>query len=559
MKGGYTHMTKIEKWLINSGYDIKALNNDTREYKVTNLDQAAKIIQEAIAQGRTIYVLADYDCDGIMSGCILYTMLTELGADFYLRFPKKISEGYGLSEKIVPEIPDGALLITIDNGIAACEIIEDIKTRNIDTVILDHHIIRGDGLVPNAQCVVDPHIYREEGEFEDYCGAGIGYKLAKLMNLKKETLQVCNIFAAIATVQDIVPMKDDNRNIVKEGLRLLNARTVAHRPELTGIYSLMDKMYLRTSEKLESAFQEGDISYYLGPCINAMGRIHDAGAQMVFERLMHYDKNGMDGVLEVIECNKERKELTKKQQDILNAEAEKLINSRTTCLVVYAPNLHEGVIGINAAKITELFHMPAIVLTDSEDGKLKGSARSLPDVNMKELLDSAAEYIFAYGGHAGAAGLTVEKDKLKDLRKALNKNCPKSKTSQSTWVYDMEISEDEIPEVFSQVRKYAPYGEDFHAPVFKVTGYKLVSKRDRNGNYATHRMLPSDGIAFNGGAVNGVSFTVKDKFKKVGSPANMNVIATLGWSSYDKAVQMSISDLQPLATATAEPDDGYLI
>ena len=552
-------MNKIEKWLTNKGHNIKTLNNDTRKYKVTNLEEAAKIIQEAIAQGRTIYVLADYDCDGIMSGCILYTMLTELGADFYLRFPKKISEGYGLSEKIVPEIPDGALLVTIDNGIAACEIIEDIKSRNIDTVILDHHIIRGDGLVPNAKCVVDPHIYHEEDEFEDYCGAGLGYKLATLMNLKEETLQVCNIFAALATNQDIVPLKGDNRNILKEGLRLLNARTVAHRPELQGLYALMDRLRLVPSENLESAISETEVSFSLGPCINAMGRIHDDGAQRVFERLMHYEDYTMDGIEEVVECNKERKELTKNQQAALNAEAETLINSRTTCLVVYVPNLHEGVIGINAAKLTERYNLPAIVLTDSDDGKLKGSARSVDDIDMKALLDTASEHIFAYGGHAGAAGLTVEKDKLKDLRKALNKNCGKAKV-KSTWVYDMEVTEEELPELFTQARQYAPYGMDFPAPVFKVVGYNLVSKRDWKGNYSKYRLLPSDGIAFNGAIVGGSSFTVRDKFKTVGSPTSMNVIATLNWSSFDKAVQMSISDLQPIAVnAQVDSDDGYLI
>ena len=551
-------MTKIEKWLINKGYDVKALNHDTREYKVTNLEEAAKIIREAIAQGRVIYVLADYDCDGIMSGCILYTMLTEMGADFYLRFPKKISEGYGLSEKILPEIPDGALLITIDNGIAACEIIDDIKSRNIDTVILDHHTIRGDGLVPDAQCVVDPHIYHEEGEFEDYCGAGIGYKLATLMNLDKETEQVCNIFAALATIQDIVPMRGDNRNIVKEGLRLLNERTVAHRPELTGLYSLMDRLRLVPSRNLESAISETEVSFSLGPCINAMGRIHDEGAQMVFERLMHYEQRAMGGIEEIVECNQHRKELSQNQQAILNAAAEELINSRTTCLVVYAPNLHEGVIGINAAKLTERYNLPAVVLTDSEDGKLKGSARSVGDVNMKALLDTAAEHIFAYGGHAGAAGLTVEKDQLKDLRKVLNKNCHKV-AAKSTWVYDMEATEEELLELFPQVRKYAPYGVEFPAPIFKVTGYSLMTKRDRSGNYATHRLLPSNGVSFNGKLVNGVSFSVRDKYKKVGSPANMNVIATLGWSNFDKGVQMSVSDLQPIETTTVTPDDGYLI
>lgn len=557
-------MNKIEKWLSEKGYNLNTLQNDKRVYETTNMTSAVNTIKEAIANNRLIYVLGDYDVDGIMSICILYTALTELNATFQLRFPKKLSEGYGLSEKIIPEIPDDSLLVTIDNGIAAVEIIEQLKERGVDTVILDHHIKRGDDLVPDAKVVVDPHVYRAEGEFEHYCGAGLGYKLTQKLGISQESQKVCNIFAAIATIQDIVPMVDDNRNIVKNGLRLLNSRELAHRKELKGIYALMDKLYLRTSQVLVSAVTEVDVSFYLGPCINAFGRMEDSGAQMAFERLMHYELYGMDGVMEIIQKNTERKEKTQRQQELLNQQADSQINTRTKCLVVYLPNLHEGVIGINAAHLTEKYSMPAIVLTDAEEpGKLKGSARSVEGANMKEMLDKSAEFIYAYGGHAGAAGLTVEKDKLKDFTKAINQAAPDKKAPKNTFQFDMEISESEVPELFRQLREYAPYGEGFPTPTFKVTGYRLVKKLNNAGQKVNHRLLKSNGISFNGTHVNGISFTVADKWKGAGHPEVMNVIATLGWSSYEKAVQLSISDLQAVfdftTVSSSYEEDGYLI
>lgn len=541
-------MNKIEKLLVNRGFNLNQLLNDTKEYRIKNLDEAARVIQEAIAQGRVIYVLADYDCDGVMSGCILYTGLTELGAHFIMRFPKKQSEGYGLSEKILPEIPDNALLVTIDNGIAAVEIIEELKNRGIDTVILDHHIIRGDGLVPNAHVLVDPHIEKNEGDFEHYCGAGIGFKLMELLNVSEETKKKANVFAALATIQDIVPLVEDNRNIVREGLRIMNANEV----KIPGLYALLNALKLTPTKDLDAAIQEMDVSFQIGPCINAMGRMHDDGAQRVFERLMHYDKFGMDGIFDIIQSNNDRKVLTAEQQTLLDEDAEKNMTKKTTCLVVYLPGLHEGIIGINAARLVEKFNMPAVVLTDSENGMLKGSARSTDDIHMKEVLDGAAEWIYAYGGHAGAAGLTVEKDKLEGFIEAVNNACPKSKANTSTWKYDLEVTETELPALYSQLRRYAPYGEGFPLPVFKVVGYNLVAKYGKK-----HRFVGTNGVAFNGAKIDGVSFSIKEKYQEMGTPTQMNLIATLGWSSYSKAVQMNVSDIQ--AVICRNDDDDYLI
>lgn len=540
-------MNKIESLLISRGFDLAKLQNDTAEYKVTNLDKAALIIQNAVVNNRHIHVVADYDCDGIMSGAILYLIFSHLGADFTMRFPKKMSEGYGISEKIVNEIPNGSLVVTIDNGIAAIEAIDLARSRGMEVVILDHHQIRGDGLIPVAECVVDPHIYKEETEFEHYCGAGIAYMLAKEMNLPTNIINQSMVLAAIATIQDVVPLVDNNRNIVKNGLHMLNSKYV----DLPGIYSLCGALKLIPTTDINARITEEDIGFQIGPCINAMGRMLDDGARMAFEYLMHYDIYGEDGISAMLEWNQKRKDETTRQQNILDIAASAILTPKTHCMVLYAPGLHEGIIGINAARVVETYHMPAVVLTDSEDGMLKGSARSVEGINMKEALDAVSEHVFKYGGHAGAAGLTVEKNKLADFTKAINSVIPKASVNTNTWNYDLEIKENEIPEVFAAIRQYAPYGEEFPAPVLRVNDYNLVKNY---GKY--YRYIGDNGVSMNGANSEAVTFTMREKFKNIGTPLNLNIVGTVGYSRFSKKPQIMINDFQPIIQ---QQDVGFLL
>jgi single-stranded-DNA-specific exonuclease len=542
-------MNRFEKLLVSRGFDLAKLQNDTTVYKVTNLDQAAALIQKAVAEHRHIHVVADYDCDGVMSGCNLYLILSEMGADFTIRFPKKMSEGYGISEKIVDEIPNGSLVITIDNGIAAIEAIDLANSRDMEVIVLDHHQIRGDGLLPNAACIVDPHIYKEETEFEHYCGAGIGHMLAKELHLSEEVVNQTMVLAAIATIQDVVPLIDNNRNIVKHGLQMLNAKQV----DLPGIYSLCGALKLIPTVDVKSCITEEDIAFQIGPCVNAAGRMLDDGACIAFEHLIHYDIYGEDGIRELVEWNKKRKEETVKQQNILDIAADAVLSKspKTTCMVLYAPGLHEGIIGINAAKVVEKYNMPAIVLTDSEDGHLKGSARSVEGINMKEALDAVSEFVFKYGGHAGAAGLTVEKDKLPDFIKAINKFVPKASVNTNTWKYDMEISEREVSVAYSAIRQYAPYGEGFPAPVVRVNGYNLVKQYGEFYSY-----IGENGVRLHGANSEAISFTMKEKFKNLGTPLNLNIVGTLGYSRFTKKPQVMINDFQ---TMIKQQEAGFLL
>lgn len=528
----------IEKWLESKGFDLENLLNDEREYKVSNLDKAAAIIKEAVAKKQHIFVVADYDCDGVMSGSELYLELTELGADFTIRFPKKMSEGYGISEKILNEAPEGSLIITIDNGIAAVEVLELAKQRGMTVVVLDHHEIRADGKIPEVDCVVDPHIIKEDGEFEHYCGAGIGHMLAKELGLSQATIDKTMTLAAFATIQDVVPLVDNNRNIVKNGLSLLNLKKV----DLPGIYALCSALKLMPSVDLYTAITEEDLAFQIGPCINAMGRMEDDGARMAFEYLMHYDIYGEDGIRNIVEYNKKRKEKTVEQQNKLDILAETILakKPKTTCLVLFDEDLLEGIIGINAAKSCEKYNMPAVVLTKAENGMYKGSARSTDDIHMKELLDQVEEHVLSYGGHAGAAGLTIEPDKLEDFVKAINKVTPKATVNNNTWVYDLEIKENEIPLLYVTLRKYAPYGEGFPAPVFRINDYCLAKNY---GKY--YRFVGENGVSLNGVKTEAISFTLKEKYKAFKTPLQLNLVGTLGYSNYSKKPQIMLKDFQP--------------
>ena len=542
-------MNKIENLLNSRGFDLDKLLHDDTVYQTTNIPQAADEIMSAIKNNRHIHVVADYDCDGVCSGINLYYLLSHFGADFTIRFPKKMSEGYGISEKIAAEIPDNSLVVTIDNGIAAVEVVDICNSRGMDVVILDHHIIRADGLVPNAKVVVDPHIFRDDDEFEHYCGAGLSYVLAKYLDVPKALLKKMNAVAALATVADVVPLVDDNRNIVKEGLRIINAREV----DFPGLYSLIDRLKIKPNTNILAGVQEEGIAFQIAPCINAMGRIYDDGAEKVFNYLVHYDKYGEDGITDIIETNKYRKKLTAEQENKLEIEADMLMTPKTTCMVVYVPDLHEGIIGINAAKLCEKYGVPAIALTDSEqEGLLKGSARSTEDINMKKVLDDVSEYIFAYGGHAGAAGLTVEASKIQAFRKAINKATPKSHSGSSTTKYDIEISVDEINEVYDTLRKYAPYGEGFPQPIVKINQFNLIKKFGK-----FYRYIGDKGIAWNGTVCEAVSFELKDKYACLHAPLTMNIIGTIGWNDYQGGPQIMVNDIQEIVSST--PTTGFLI
>jgi len=243
---------------------------------VQNLKEAAEKIRKAIDAGQKFYIYGDYDADGVTSTAILVRLLDYFHAEVIARLPKRFSEGYGLNAKVVDSILDANpdIVITIDNGIVAVEEIATLKSHGIDVVIIDHHLRRDDGAIPNADVIVDPHVI-EGSDFDGFCGAGLAYKLASQIvgTTAPALLNSLQTLACIGTIADVMPLLYENRIIVKEGLQKINAGK-----SVVGIHALLGLLGLYEIDTNEVAFK-------LGPIINAAGRMKDDGAELALALL----------------------------------------------------------------------------------------------------------------------------------------------------------------------------------------------------------------------------------------------------------------------------------
>lgn len=384
-----------------------------------DVDKATDIISGVIDRGDKIRVIGDYDIDGICATYILITCLKELGAkvDYYL--PKRQVDGYGMNETIVKKAKeDGVdLIVTCDNGISANPAVALAKELGISVVVTDHHEVpkdEGEDRLPVADAVVDPKRADCVYPFKEICGAVVAWKLAICLYKKygfdeKYHMEFLE-FVAFATIGDIMKLQDENRAIVSLGLKKM-----VHTRNL-GLRMLIECCGL--NGKSISAYHVG---FVLGPCINAGGRLADAemGVQL-------FESENRDRALEIAEklkeLNEERKELTASGTDeaVKIIENNDLLNDRV--IVVYVPNIHESLCGIIAGRLKEKYTRPCFMLTDSL-GYVKGSGRSIPAYSMFDKMSRVEDVFLMFGGHPMAAGLSIEKERVSELRERLNDEC----------------------------------------------------------------------------------------------------------------------------------------
>lgn len=521
--------------LRNTGYkNINLfLQGSKKVYNIKYLKEAAEMIKKAIAEGKKITIVGDYDADGITASASLAFALKSLGANVHVRLPKRLSEGFGLSTKIVDEI-DSGLVITVDNGIVAFEAIELAKSKGLDVIVTDHHALDKSGEVPNADIVIDPHI-EGTADFADYCGAGIAYKLAKELVSDETVIKKISCFAAIGTICDVVPLVEENRLIVLEGL----SNMMKYGCRTSGLYSL-----LRATE-LDKKITEENVGFKLGPTINAAGRLYDDGAMIVYEAIVQDGRFDEELGKKLVEFNEERKRLVAEGMEKL------LLNMQTNCLfgdyplVIYEPGLPEGIVGILAGRFAEEKGIPTFVFTDSEDPSIyKGSARSAGGVHLKDLLDTVSDSLFKYGGHAEAAGVSVEAIKFYDMMSGLQENIPEmEKVDTSTVYYDLEISTSEIDATLKELEKYAPFGEGNPRIVFRISDFELSPRYSSfyktMGNENQH-------IKLLGNNMEAVGFDMTQKYIDIKEPKRLNLIGTLGENMYmgKTSVQITMDDFE---------------
>lgn len=388
------------------------------------MEQGTELLKQEIERGSNIRVIGDYDVDGVCSTYILTEGLQQLGAKVDTAIPHRMKDGYGLNDQLILEAKEAGIdcIVTCDNGIAAAEQVALAKELGMRIVITDHHEVPFEDLeggrkeiLPPADVIIDPKQEACEYPFKNICGGVVAYKVIQALCERmeyarsKELLNALLPFAAMATVCDVMELKDENRIIVKTGLKLIG-QTQNH-----GLKALLEVNGLESAKI--TAFHLG---FVIGPCLNATGRLDTAVRAL--ELLQAKDRaEAVTIATELKELNDSRKNLT--LQGV--TEAEKQIEQqelyKDKVMLVYLPRVHESLAGIIAGRIREKYHHPVFVLTDGEEG-LKGSGRSIDTYHMYEAMVAVKQYFTKFGGHKLAAGLSMKKEDLEPLRKALNNN-----------------------------------------------------------------------------------------------------------------------------------------
>lgn len=370
---------------------------------------AVRRIRKALDGFERIAVYGDYDCDGVTATTLLYSYLEMQGADVLYFVPNRHTDGYGLNYAAIDNMSrmGAKLIITVDNGISAVEEAKYIKELEMDMIVTDHHL-PGE-VLPDAVAVVDPH--REDCilGFKDYAGVGVAYKL--ICALEGEENEVTESFldlAAIGTVADVMPLYGENREIVRRGIGLINDS------DRIGLQALIEAAGL--SEKI---IKSGSVAFGISPRINAAGRIGSAERAIQLLLCDDYDE-AAELANEINEDNAERQRI---EQDILNDALCQIEENPdwqySNVLVVSGEGWHDGVIGIVASRLVELYGKPTVVITVDGD-EAKGSGRSIEGFNLYEALCHCSDVLTHYGGHTLAAGLGLDSGRIDEFRKSVN-------------------------------------------------------------------------------------------------------------------------------------------
>ena len=377
-------------------------------YGMPDMNIAVERIMKAIENKEKTIIYGDYDVDGITSVTVLKSFLEERGLHVEVYIPNRLEEGYGLNKKAVEYIAEQkySLMITVDCGISAVEEVEYANQLGIETIVTDHHEPGNE--LPNVIAVVDAKRKDNQYQCRNLAGVGVVFKLIQAIGIKmgleeKEYLKYLDI-VCIGTISDIVPLTDENRVIVKLGLKLV---------EQTRNLGLKSILQASGYNKIDSV----TISFGIAPRINACGRMgHQEEALNLF---LSKDINEVNELTQKLnEYNKTRQEIEKRiyKDATTQIEEQGLANKNT--IVLMGKNWHHGVIGIVASKITEMYFKPSILLCE-EDDLGKGSGRSIPGFDLYEALTECKESINRFGGHAMAVGINVKKDKLEEFKEKL--------------------------------------------------------------------------------------------------------------------------------------------
>lgn len=448
-------------------------------YELPDMDKAVNRINRAIENFERIMVYGDYDADGVSSTALLYLYLRDRGADVQYYIPDRLTEGYGMNLDAVRRIKerDVDLIITVDNGISAILEAEKIKALGMELVVTDHH--RPGDILPDAVAVVDPYRTDYEGVFNEWAGVGVAFKLVEALSDGDE--EVINEYAdlvSIGTIGDVVPLRSENRAFVKCGMEKINASV---RP---GIAALREVTGMMSHDMTSS-----NIAFTIVPRINAAGRM--GSADRAIKLLLSED--GEEARLLAEEVNEAN--ILRQQTELkIIAEAEEKIEKSgdmiyDRVLVVDGEDWHSGVIGIVAARLTEKYGRPCLVIGVS-DGMGKGSGRSIEGFSLFEALSAVSDCLDHFGGHTLAAGFGVEEDKIEEFRRKINEYAKGIEMPGPQLKIDCRISPKYVNvDLINEITMLEPFGAGNSQPLFAMMGMKIEKMEGLSQNKHTKLTL----------------------------------------------------------------------
>lgn len=473
-----------------------------------DMEKAVSIILQKVKEGAAIRIIGDYDVDGICAAYILLRGITALGGKADRVIPHRIRDGYGLNEGLIEEAgKDGVdTIITCDNGIAAAPQTAFAKELGMTVVITDHHEVpfeETEGgkhyLLPEADAIVDPKQPGCEYPFPQICGAVVAYKLLQALferawkgtereEAGKAVLEELLPFAALATVCDVMELRDENRILVKAGLKAM---------ETTGNPGL--RALLEVNGIAGKELTPYHAGFIIGPCLNATGRLDTAvRALQLFEEKEW--KEAVTIAADLKSLNDSRKIMTEEGVERAIQQVEEGGLRDDPVLVVYLPDCHESLAGIIAGKLKEKFWKPAFVLTDGEEG-IKGSGRSIEAYSMYEELTKCKELFSRFGGHKMAAGLSLAKGRdAESFRRMINQNCTLSQEDFEQVVHiDVPMPLSYADKTFiKELALLEPFGVGNPKPLFAQKNVSLIQGRiiGKNKNVGKYRIADEEGNTY---------------------------------------------------------------
>ena len=450
-------------------------------YLLHDMDKAVNRIRRAIEQGEFILVYGDYDADGMTSASILKETLEQLGAECLVYLPNRFTDGYGPNASVYKyfiEQQEISLIVTVDNGVAGHEAIDLAQSMGVDVIVTDHHSLPE--VLPDAYAIVHPEHPEADYPFKHLAGCGVAFKLACAL-LEEVQVELLDL-VAIGTIADMVSLTDENRIMLQYGLEVLR------NTQRIGLQELFEIAGISSSDVTEET-----VGFQLAPRLNALGRLDDPNPAI--ELLTGFDDEEVREIaLMIQDKNEERKEIVQ----AIYEEAKSLVDPNKSVQVLAKEGWNPGVLGIVAGRLLEELGQTVIVL-NIEDGRAKGSARSIEAVDIFEALDPHRELFIAFGGHAGAAGMTLEVDKLEALSELLEAYITEKGLDVATKnnlrldeALDLEALTIETVKNFERL---APFGMDHQKPVFYIRDFQVENTRTMGAGNAHLKLKISKGSA----------------------------------------------------------------